>query len=246
LIDIEKKENVCFLTDFQSVKGLEIAFQEAEVIWIVGVPEIEQDAILEHTQILFGNDDEPLSYKMEPQSYSYEDERVQSVYEKALSCIFTQIMKEALLNRLANKKVMLITGQRIPEITDRPETLLFDWEDFDIADGLDKLSDVIATRQQFEAERDKLTPESSRERVEEVLGCSSRQANRVLQRLRGGKPRVLIREQIVTFLSGGEKTTKEIVGAIAAHPKAINTKLTHLVNTGAIVKVKRGVYRLPD
>ena len=39
---------------------------------------------------------------------------------------------------------MLITGLRIPEITDRPETLLFDWEDFDVAEGLDKLPEVIA------------------------------------------------------------------------------------------------------
>ncbi|MCY4552290.1 MAG: hypothetical protein OXC79_01340 [Candidatus Poribacteria bacterium] len=44
---------------------------------------------------------------------------------------------------MANKKVMLITGLRIPEIIDRPETLLFDWEDLEVAGGLDKLSEAI-------------------------------------------------------------------------------------------------------
>ena len=65
---------------------------------------------------------------------------------------------------------MLITGLRIPEIIDRPETLLFDWEDLEVAGGLDKLSEAIATRQRFETERDNLISESSRKEVERVLG----------------------------------------------------------------------------
>ena len=246
LKDIEDYENICFLTVFGEFEGLETAFQEAEVIWIVGMPVMGPRTILTRTQTLFGNDEEPLSYEMEPKSYRYTDERVQSVYEKYVLHIFTQIMEMAQLNRLSNKKVMLITGLRIPEITDRPETLLFDWEDFDVAGGLDKLPEVIATRQRFETERDKLTSESSRKKVEEVLGCSSRQANRVLQKMRGGLTRVPYRVQIPELLADGEKTTKEVVAAIDGHPKAINTQLTRLANAGKIVKVRRGVYRLPD
>ena len=142
---------------------------------------------------------------------------------------------------------MLITGLRVPEITDRPETLLFDWQDLEVAGGLDRLSEAIATRQRFERERDNLTAESSRKEVETVLGCSPRQASRVLQRLRGRKiVRVPLREQILALLADGEKKTPEITAAIQGHPKAINTKLTRLVNDGEIVKVRRGVYRLPE
>ena len=247
LKDIAKNENVCFLMSFRREKGLETAFQEAQVVWIVGLPEIGPRAILKRTRILFGNDDEPLSYEMDPESYRYKDERVQSVYEKEVADMFTQITALAQLNRLANKKIMLITGLRIPEITDRPETLLFDWEDFEGAGGLDKLSEVIATRQRFETERDNLTSESSRKEVERILGCSPRQANRVLQRLRGGKSaRVPFREQILALLADGEKRTPELTEAIQGHPKAINTELTRLVAIGEIVKVRRGVYTLPD
>ena len=242
---IAKNENVCFLTSFREVEGLEIALQEAQVIWMVGMPVMGTGTILNRTRILFGNDEEPLSYEMEPELYRYKDERVQSVYEKEVTRIFTEIIKLAQLNRLENKKIMLITGSRIPEITDRPETLLFDWEDFDVAGGLDELAEVIATRQRFETERDNLTPESSREEVERVLGCSPRQANRVLQRLRGGKTRVTFREQILTLLADGEKKTPEFTEAIRGHPKAINTELTRLVGMGEIVKVRRGLYRLP-
>ena len=116
------------------------------------------------------------------------------------------IIELAQLHRLANKKVMLITGLRIPEITDRSETLLFDWEDFEVAGSLDKLSEAIQTRQRFERERDNLTAESSRKEVEAVLGCSPRQASRVLQRLRGQKiVRAPLREQILSLLADGEK-----------------------------------------
>ena len=247
LDNIAKNENVCFLTGFRKREGLETAFQEAQVIWIVGMPEMGPRAILERTQILFGNDEEPLSYEMELESCRYKDERVQSVYEKDIVHIFTQVIALTQLNRLeTNKKVMLITGLRIPELTDRPETLLFDWEDFDVAGGLDKLAEVIATRQRFETERDNLSSESSRKEVERVLGCSPRQANRMLQRLRGGKTRVPFREQILALLADGEKTTPEFAAAIQGHPKAINTELTRLVGMGEIVKVKRGVYTLPD
>ena len=247
LDNIAKNENVCFLTGFRNREGLESAFQEAQVIWIVGMPEMGPSAILDRTQILFGNDEEPLSYETELESYRYKDERVQSVYEKDIVHIFTQAFEMAQLKHLANKKVMLITGVRIPEITDRPETLLFDWEDLEVAGGLDTLAKVVATRQRFEKERDKLTPESSTKEVERVLGCSTRQAQRVLQKLRGGKmARVPFREQITALLADGEKKTPEIVEAIQGHPKAINTELTRLVNMGEIVKVKRGVYTLPE
>ena len=247
LDNIAKNENVCFLTGFRNREGLETAFQEAEVIWVVGMPEIGPRAILERTQILFGNDEEPLSYERERESYRYKDERVQSIYEKDIIHIFTQVIALAQLNRLGNKKVILITGLRIPEITDRPETLLFDWEDLEVAGGLDKLPEAIQTRQRFERKRDNLTAESSRKEVERVLGCSPRQASRVLERLRGRKiVRPPLREQILALLADGEKKTPQLTAAIQGHPKAINTKLTRLVNAGEIVKVRRGVYRLPE
>ena len=246
LKDIAKNENVCFLTAFRWLEGLETAFQEAEVIWIVGLPDIGPRALLERTRILFGNDVEPLSYEMDPESHRYKDERVQSVCEKTVAHIFTEIIELAQLHRLENKKVMLITGLRIPEITDRPETRLFDWADLEVAGGLDKLSETIATRQGFETERDNLTAESPRKEVERILGCSPRQANRVLRRLRGGKlARVPFREQILALLADGDKKTRELTDAIQGHPKAINTELTRLVNLGEIVKIRRGVYTLP-
>ena len=79
--------------------------------------------------------------------------------------------------------------------------------------------------------------------MERVLGCSSRQANRVLKELRGGKPlRVPFREQILSLLADGEKKTAELIETIDGTPEAIKHELSRLVNAGDIVRVRRGVY----
>ena len=247
LEDVAEKENVCLVTNFRKMERVESAFKEAQVLWIVGAPQLPQGRIWHQAQILFGNDEKPLSYERDRESHRYKDERVQSVYEYCVSGVLRQAVGLAGLNRLADKKVVLISGLALPEITDRPETLLFDWTDFEVAGGLDKLPEVIATRQHFETEKENLTADSSREKIEHVLGVSKRQANRILERLRGGKiPHVTFREQILTLLvSEGEKKSTELIAAVEGHPTSIRNELKRLVDAGEIVKVRRGVYTLP-
>ena len=239
-------ENVCFLRAYQGMVKRDIpfqAFQQAEVIWILGAPERPPGLMWRRAQILFGNHEIPLSYETETGSNAYTDPRIQSVYEQRAISLLTEIFEAVKFNDKTAKKVVLLTGMRLPNITDRPETLLFDWEDFLVAGGLDKLAEVIAIRQQFEMERENLTADTSREEVERVLGCSSRQANRALKKLRGGKAlRVPLREQILDALADGEMKTAELVEAIDGYPTTIKNKLRQLVDAGEIVKVKRAVY----
>ena len=247
LTGIAKKENVCFLTNFKEMDGFEDGFEEARVVWIVGTPRWAAGLFWLRSQMLFGNDEEPLCYEGDPESYRYKDERVQSVCEQHIVSLLTEAVGRAGLNRLTGKTVVLISSLELPDVTNRPETLLFDWEDFEIAGGLDKLPEVRATRRRFEAERDKLTAESSRAEVERILGCSARQANRVLQKLRGGTPlRVPLRKQILSALADGERKTAELLAAVDGYPTAVKNELRRLVDAGEIVKVKRGVYALPE
>ncbi len=246
LSDLKKKKNVCFVTHFEMVDGLKTAFEDTHVLWIIGTPELPQELIWKRAQILFGNDKEPLSYEEDIEFGYYKDERIQSIYEQDVIVKFSRFVKRTKLDQLPNKKVVLVSSLALPQITDRPETLLFDWEDFEVAGGLDKLPEMIATRERFETERDNLTVESSREKVEQILGCSARQANRVLQKLRGGAPlRIPFREQILSLLADGEKKTAEFIDTIEGHPKAIKNELSRLVDTGVIVRVQWGIYTLP-
>ncbi|RKU35743.1 hypothetical protein C6496_15690 [Candidatus Poribacteria bacterium] len=244
LQDIAKRKNVCLLTIFKNLNNLDAAFEASEVVWIVGTPFWQPGVIWRQAQILYGNDEEPLCYEAEFQHYK--DERIQSIYRQNVANVITEIIGRVGLNRWRNKKVVLISSLEIPDVTDRPETFLFDWEDFEVAGSLDKLAETISIRQQFETERASLTAKSSRVEVERVLGCSSRQANRMLNKLRGGNiPRVTFREQILSLLADGEKKMAEMTAAIDGHPQAIHKELVRLTKIGEIEKVRWGVYSLP-
>ncbi len=244
LTGIAENENVCLVTNFKNVEASKTAIEAAEVIWIVGTPEPAPKLIWQQARILFGNDEEPLNYERDTKSGYYKDERIQSIHDEFIARILTETIKYVGLDRFPGKKVVLISSLELPGITDRPETLLFDWEDFQVAGRLDKLAEVIATRQRFENEKANLTAEFSTEEVMRILGCSRVHANRVLYDLRGGKIRqVSFSDQILSLLtSGGEKKTREIVAAIDGHPKAIDNELRKLVNAGEIVRVRWGVY----
>ena len=247
LRDLAEKENVCLLNEFQDLNNSETAFEAAEVVWIIGTPFWEPGVTWRQAQILYGNDEVPLSYEADPEFQHYKDERVQKIYTQTVAELITEIIGRAGLNRLRDKKVVLISSLEIPDITDRPETLLFDWEDFEVAGGLDKLAETIATRQRFEAERDLITADTSRQEVERILGCSSRQANRTLNKLRGGNiPRVTFREQILALLADSEKKAADVVAALDGNSAAIYHELRRLAKIGEIQKVKRGVYALPE
>ena len=246
LKDILEIENVCLVSHFKGLNRFASAFEEAQVIWIVGTPHWAPGTIWRRSQILYGNDERPLSYETDTEPYRYKDERVQRVYEQHTVGHLSEIVGLTGLNRLSGKTVVLVTSVRLPDITDRPETLLFDWEDFEVAGGLDKLPETIAIRERFEIERAHITADTHRTEVERILGCSARQAYRVLNKLRGGNiPRVLFREQIFSLLANGERKASELVEAIEGHPTSIRNELTRLLDAGEIVKVRWGVYKLP-
>ena len=230
-----------------NTNALEREFELADVIWIVGAPYWPPHLIWQHAQILFGADEEPLCYDVEMNPYRYKDERIQRLCEQNTVGILAELIRQVRMDRFSNKTVILLTGLLLPNITDRPETLLFDWEDFEVAGGLEKLPEVIAERQRFETARANLTAESDRQTVENVLGISRSQANRVLMKLRGGKiKRISFHEQIHSLLESGEKTTSELIAAIEGHPGAVKNELKRLVDVGEIVKVRRAVYALPS
>ena len=242
---LEKSCNFSIIGPAETTE-IDTTIEAVDVIWIVGAPPEDRGIIWQRAQSLFGNDEDPLYYDRETKPFHYKDERVQSVYEAAIVSLLTQIVGQTQLNRLSKKKVVLMMSMQLPDITDRPETLLFDWEDFEVAGGLEKLAETIATRQHFETEKVNLTAESGRDKVQHVLGCSRVHANRVLRDLRGGNlRRATFREQILSLLADGEKKSAEVAAAIEGNPKAIHHELVRLTNTGEIVKVRWGVYALP-
>ncbi|MCY3741350.1 MAG: hypothetical protein OXH00_10055 [Candidatus Poribacteria bacterium] len=230
---------------YDRINVLQSIFKTADVVWIVGTPYWPPKFIWEEAKILFGNQVEPLNYNLTMNPYQFEDERIQELYEQNAIGALTQIVRIAGSNEASGKTLVLNTALRLPSVTDAPETQLFDWEDFEIAGGLDELSETIRIREGYEAEYANMDASWNRKRVEYLLGVSKAQANRILMRLRGGKiERTPFHVQIFSLLSDGEKTTSEILEAIDGNPGSIKNELTHLVETGEIVRIRRGVYAL--
>lgn len=244
-------QNAIFLSnkDFCSISNLVVeqdfqqSIEKSQVVWIVGCPEPPKGNVWRQAQTLYGNDRKPLHYQKDPDSGLYKDERVNRVYKQMIVNSIKLIINSAKLDQLKNKTIVIVSGVTIPNITNKPETLLFDWEDFEVAQELNTLPETIAIRERFEAERKNLNAKSKRVTVERVLGCSSRQANRILQRFRGGaRLRVPFRQQILEMLNDGDKKTAELVQAIEGNPEAVKNELKRLMDRGEIVRVRRGLY----
>ena len=216
--------------------------EASNILWVLGMPAVGFRSLWQTCQKFFGHEDEPLSYEWSREDI-FKDARVQSVCESYAISQIVKNINQFYKNPLPEKKAVILTSLPIPGITDRPDTLLFDWEDYLIAGDLENLAATIAIRADYERRRDALTADASREEVEEVYGCSPRQANRILQKLRGGVAlRVSLREQILECLGDGEKKTADILSAVVGHPKAIQGKLKRLVDTEEIQRVRWGVY----
>lgn len=246
LKEVGERENVCLLTEFKGLRNLDVDIESANVIWIVGTPYTEPTVFWLQAQLLYGNDEEPLCYESDPYFQSYEDPRIQRIYIQNITGLLTRILGLVGLNRLSNKKVVLISSLHIPDITDRPQTMLFDWEDFEIAGSIDKLAETIKIREEYEREKENITAETNRKDIERILGCAPRTANSILQKLRGGNiPRITFREQILSHLADGEKKVSELIELIDGNPKSIHNEITRLTKNGELIKVRRGVYALP-
>lgn len=255
LSELLNRDNVHFLPNkpdiFKANNDIEqdvaSIIQQSQVIWIIGCPEPLQGQIWRQSQILFGHENTCIRYQKDSHTGLYKDHRLQSIYEQKIAKTLKTTFNCAKLDEVDDKTIVLISGLYIPTITDRPETTLFDWEDFEIAGGLDKLPEIIATREHYENEREQFDDQTTREKVEHVLGCSSRQANRILTKLRDDTPlRVPFRNQILSLLADGNKKTVEVVNAINGNPEAVKNELTRLIDRGEIIRVKRGIYSLPQ
>ena len=230
---------------YDRIKELQSIFEAVDVVWIVGTPYWHPKFVWEQAKVLFGNQAVPLNYNLTMNPYQFEDERIQGLYEQNAIGALTQIVRMAGFNEVSGKTLVLNTALQIPSVTDAPETQLFDWEDFEIAGGLDELSETIRIREGYEAEYANMDASWSRKRVEYLLGVSKAQANRILMRLRGSKlERIPFHVQIFDLLSDGDKTTSEILESIEGNPGSIKNELTRLVETGEVVRVRRGVYAL--
>ena len=167
----------------KNIFGNPQALRKSDILWVAGFPQIGPQHIWLRAQQLYGNEKKLLYYETDDDG-QFLDERVQSVYENEAIYSILERVHGLKYTQTSNKKIVILTSFLIPGITDRPETKLFDWEDYEIAGGLENLAETITIRECYEADRDALSLTSSREEVEYIYGCTPTDANRILEKMR--------------------------------------------------------------
>ena len=180
---VDVKELGIVTANYGGLVGLDTEFQDVDVLWVVFSPELKPEDVEWRTKMLFGNDDLTLDFSRSDDG-RYVDERVQAVYESGVIAELIQAVGRARLNRKP-RKVVLLCSHRLPGVTDRSESVLFDETDFEVAGGLDGLAQVVRSRESAERLAESLTGENTVAEFQVAWGCSESQARR-LWTLAGG------------------------------------------------------------
>ena len=153
LVDKLKLPPNAIIAHYGATEGENDRFKDCSCFWILFDQCLPPDDVEMRAKTIFGRDDSPLNYEYDKEKGVYVDERLQRVADHYAIEQLTQAIGRARLVRRTGVKVVIMTGRELPGISGRNETTLFDLEDLIIADGLDKLSEIVRKREQSEAEQ---------------------------------------------------------------------------------------------
>ena len=178
--DLQKLPNVV-VANYGAAEGENEKYLDADVFWILFAPFLPPEEVKLLAKRIYGADSETLDYTRREEG-SYVDRRVQSICDAAVQNELIQAIGRARLVRRENVKVVILTGVYLKGITDRKETVLFDYEDYLIADSLDKLEDVVQKRE-FDIARIRQmhADGASKADIQEIFGLSYRRVDTILQ-----------------------------------------------------------------
>ena len=143
-----------FFDHFDNMEGLSDVFDDVDVLWIVGTPELRIDVIMHRARIIYGTDEKPM-YPQRSDDRMFFDDRVQSVYESLVVAKLQQAVGRLRLN-LHPKRVFIFSNVFIPSVSDRKETVAFDFEDCEVSSSIDDLDEVILVREEAEKNSDSI------------------------------------------------------------------------------------------
>ena len=221
-------------------------FTGADVVWLFGTPYWPPNLTWKHARILYGDDPKQLDYSLSIHPYHFKDERLQLLSET--------YSIQGLLGMLAyvelsegGKTIVLNSALHVPGITDAPETLLFDWEDLEIAGGLDGLPETITRREAYETEAAQIDGTWMPYQLMHVLGVDRNEANRILRDDYGLKGVVPVRQEILSLMKHGKTQVKEMLQVLSdRHITTVHGELKKMRNEGIINRVGWGRYELTD
>ena len=144
---LDEQENIIEYANFFGLEGIN-SMQEADYVWVVFDPELNDTDIRRYAKQFYGDDETPLDFTREDGRYV--DERVYRVWHASVVGELLQAVGRARLNRVQGT-IVLLTGVEIPAVTNRKETLIFDLKDWEVDKDLTLLEARIRQRELSEA-----------------------------------------------------------------------------------------------
>ena len=223
--------------------------EDTDVVWVLGTPYCQPITLWRCAQILYGDLSAPLEYTVSMHPYRFKDPRIQRLSEEYSRQVLVSMLAHTIPSESTGKTLVIQTALWLTDITDAPETRLFDWEDFEIAGGLQRLDTVIERREQHEAEAAKIDKTWLPYQVMPVLGVDYKTAERLLIEVYGREKFVRTTEEVVgVFREKGDAMGLKEIHNILAHRSysSVEQSVKQLIRDGVVVKVKRGLYGLKD
>ena len=177
---------------FGNLAGLDTEFDGVKHFHILFCPEVGDMGIDMLLKQVYGNDPTPILRNddgelLRNDDRTFADERAQIVYLSLVIGEIRQAIGRARLNLYPNK-VYLWTSRFINGYTNRKESVLFDENDWELAENnINRLSEVTKEREKQEVEEEKAIASGDAKAVAELTGVSVRHARRLTQEPRQKK-----------------------------------------------------------
>ena len=181
--ELDALDNVV-VTNYGAAEGENEKYEDCKVFWIMFAQVLPDYEVFRRAQMIYGRDPEPLNYERTDTGYA--DPRIQQVSDTAIESELIQAIGRARLVRRPGVKVVIMTGVCLDGITDRHETMLFDYEDYKVAGSLANLATSIKARESLETQAKKLKAQRCSVRAAaDILGVGWRKANQFMKETRG-------------------------------------------------------------
>ena len=171
--------------------------EDTDVVWVLGTPYCQPITLWRCAQILYGDLPAPLDYTVSMHPYRFKDPRIQRLSEEYSRQVLVSMLAHTIPPETTGKTLVIQTALWLTDITDAPETRLFDWEDFEVAGGLQGLDTAIEKREAYEAEAAKINKTWMPYQVMPVLGIDYKTAAQLLIEVHGRGKFVRTAEEVV-------------------------------------------------
>ena len=258
--------NLVYFENFARAKGTN---PKLDVLFVLGIPEIPQYDIEVRAKMMFGAtelgttplDTTRLKINTQSDGCPYIDSRMQRAWRLLVVESLLQAIGRGRLN-LKPRCVVALTAVRLPNLTDRKETVLFDLVDWEIAGSLDRLPQAVAEREKkITSFKERFESGDSVNAIAKAEGIQWQTVNKIVTPPRERQVQIVLasREKRVTigakltklhklilscFETEPELKTGDIVKTVGRARQKVTSGISELVDRFYLERIKHGCYRL--